>query len=110
VPDEDGLLWITADDARDAVAHEAPDDATRIAATQKPIAVKCLGEAMGPPAWREKPSWFLVAENDRMIASETQRWLAARMGSTVKSVVSDHVPLFSHADAIVELIVAAACS
>jgi pimeloyl-ACP methyl ester carboxylesterase len=109
-PDGDGLLWITERDAREAVAHRSPQEATRIAAAQKPIAAACLGEPMGRPGWREKPSWFLIAEEDRMVAPETQRFQAERMRSTVTSVKADHLPLASHAEAIVAMIAAASAA
>lgn len=63
---------------------------------------------MTEPAWRTKPSFYLVAENDRMVAPETQRFLANRMRSSVVSVVSDHAPLACHADTIAELVARAA--
>jgi hypothetical protein len=62
---------------------------------------------MGKPAWREKPSFFLVADKDRMVAPDTQRFLAARMKSVTTTIQSDHDPLASHAGAIVELVDAA---
>jgi pimeloyl-ACP methyl ester carboxylesterase len=62
-PDSDGLLWLKVDDFRDAVAPDASSEETALmVVTQKPIALKCLGEPMTRPAWKEKPSWFLIAE------------------------------------------------
>ena len=108
-PDAHGLLWVTADDFRNAVAQDATaDEAAMLAATQKPIAAACLGEKMQEPAWRQKPSFFLIAENDRMVAPDTQRFLAKRMQSFVASIPSDHVPMARHSDAIVELVARAA--
>ena len=90
VPDEEGFLWMPAKGFADAVAHESPaEDTAVMAATQKPVAVKCVGEPMSKPAWREKPSWYLVAERDRMIAPETQRFMAQRMGGRVVSLEVD---------------------
>ncbi len=110
-PDADGLLWVTQADFRNAVAQDAAEhEASIMAATQKPISVACLGEKMTKPAWREKPSWFLIAENDRMVAPETQRFLAKRMKSTVVAIPSDHLPLASQADAVADLVIAAAQS
>jgi pimeloyl-ACP methyl ester carboxylesterase len=107
-PDASGLLWVTADDFRNAIAPESGEqEATLLAAVQKPIAARCLGERMGSPAWREKPSHFIVTEMDRMVAPETQRFLATRMKSTVTSVPSDHTPLSSRSEAIADVIVAA---
>ena len=72
-PDVDGFLWLNVDAYRTAVAPDASSSETALmAATQKPIAVKCLGEPMTMPAWREKPTWFLIAEKDRMVSPETQ--------------------------------------
>src|SRR5262249_40181848 len=62
-PDTNGFLWLTLDAFRTAVAPDASASETALmAATQKPIALKCLGEPMTNPAWREKPTWFLIAE------------------------------------------------
>ncbi len=110
-PDDDGLLWVTADAFRNAIAPDAsPEKTTLMAATQKPIALKCLGEPITQPAWKEKPSWFLIAENDRMVSPDTQRYTAERMKSRVISLPVDHSPLASHPNAIIELITDAAGS
>jgi pimeloyl-ACP methyl ester carboxylesterase len=109
--DSDGLLWVTADAFRNAIAPDASaEESTLMAATQKPIAIKCLGEPMTQPAWREKPSWFLIAENDRMVAPETQRYTARRMKSRVVSLPIDHSPLALRPDAVIDLICDAASS
>lgn len=105
VPDEDAFLWMSAKGFADAVAHESSaDDALLMAATQKPIAVKCVQEQMNRPAWREKASWFLVAERDRMIALETQRFMARRAGSRILETEVDHTPLASAPDRVVAII------
>jgi pimeloyl-ACP methyl ester carboxylesterase len=107
-PDSNGLFWVTAEDFRNAIAPDASTgEAALLAATQKPIAARCLGGKMGKPAWREKPSFFLVADRDRMVAPDTQRFLAARMKSVTRAIPSGHDPLASHASAIVELVLAA---
>jgi pimeloyl-ACP methyl ester carboxylesterase len=105
VPDEDGFLWMSAKGFADAVAHESSlDDALLMAATQKPIAIKCVEEQMTKPAWKEKPSWFLVAERDRIIAPETQRFMAHRAGGHVRVMELDHTPLASSPDQVVVII------
>ena len=81
-----------------------------MAANQKPIAVRCLGEPMTKPAWKEKPSWFLIAENDRMVSPETQRFTAERINAKVVSLPVDHAPLASRASAVADLIDRAARS
>ena len=68
VPDSHGFIWMPEDGFRRAVAHKASADQTSVAAAvQRPIAVQCIQEAAPTPAWRTKPSWFLLAEEDRMI-------------------------------------------
>ena len=105
MPDEDGFLWMSAQGFADAVAHESSaDDALLMAGTQKPIAIKCVEERMTKPAWKEKPSWFLLAELDRMIAPETQRFMAHRAGGHVHAVEVDHTPLASAPDQVVAII------
>jgi pimeloyl-ACP methyl ester carboxylesterase len=105
VPDEDAFLWMSAKGFADAVAHESSaDDALPMTATQKPITIKCVQEQMTKPAWKEKPSWFLVAERDRMIAPETQRFMAHRAGSHMIENEVDHTPLTSAPDRVVAII------
>jgi len=105
VPDEDGFLWMSARGFADAVAHESSkDDALLMAATQKPIAIKCVQEQMTKPAWKEKPCWFLLAERDRMIAPETQRFMAQRAGGHVHAMEVDHTLLASAPDRVVAII------
>jgi hypothetical protein len=89
----------------DAVAHESSaDDALLMAATQRPIATRCVQEQMTKPAWKEKPSWFLVAERDRMIAPETQRFMAHRTGGRMLATQVDHTPLSSAPDPVLAII------
>ena len=74
-PDAHGLIWMPEGGFARAVAHKAsPDQTTILEAVQRPIAVKCIQEKAPVPAWKTKPSWFLLAEEDRMIAPETQRY------------------------------------
>jgi|SRR5215472_3243135 len=110
-PDEDGFLWLEADAFGNAVMHQAsPAEIALTAAVQKPIALQCLGEAMGKPAWKEKSSWFLVAEDDRMVSPATQQFLAKRMGAKTVSSPVDHAPLVSEPETVVKVIVEAAAS
>jgi pimeloyl-ACP methyl ester carboxylesterase len=109
VPDPHGFIWMPDDGFRRAVAHKASADRTQIAtAVQRPIAVECIQEAAPVPAWKSKPSWFLLAEEDRMINPKTQEFMAQRMGATVRRSAVDHSPMYSAPDLVVEVIVAAA--
>lgn len=108
-PDEEGFLWVAPGGFASAVAPDAPQDETELMlVNQHPIALKCLGEPMTAPAWRQKPSWFLVAEKDRMISAAVQRFMAERMSARVRSCNVDHTPLASNPDSVVRLITEAA--
>ena len=108
-PDEDGFIWVDVAAFRDAISPDASaEEASIMAVTQKPIALQCLGEPMTNPAWKEKPSWFLIAENDFMVAPETQRYTAERMKARITSLAVDHFPMASHPDAVVGIIGVAA--
>ncbi len=108
VPDENGFLWMSADEFSSAVAPEATsEEIALMVATQKPIALKCIGEPMTRPARKEKPSWYLLAENDRMISPLTQRFMADRMKARIDSQSVDHSPLASAPGSVARVIVAA---
>jgi len=76
--------------------------------SQHPIALRCLSEKITTPAWRGKPSWFLVAEKDRMIAPAAQHSIAERMGARVHALDVDHTPLASAPETVVRIITEAA--
>jgi pimeloyl-ACP methyl ester carboxylesterase len=100
IPDKHGYIWMPADGFSRAVAHKASNDDTRImAAVQRPV-----------PGWKAKPSWFLLAEEDRMINPKTQEFMAARMGARVRSGRVDHSPMYTETNLVVEVIIEAAGS
>lgn len=108
-PDEHGFIWMPEDGFGHAVAHKvARDEATIMSAVQRPVALKCIQEKAPVPAWKTKPSWFLIAEEDRMILPETQRYMADRMGAHVRSYQVDHSPMFTAPNIVVEVILEAA--
>ncbi|HEY6619986.1 MAG TPA: alpha/beta hydrolase [Steroidobacteraceae bacterium] len=104
-PDSHGLLWLPSDAFATAFAQDASkDEQALLAAVQRPIAPACITVPVERPLWEERPSWFLIAEWDRMIARETQEFMAGRMKARVRSLAVDHAPLVSAPDAVVELI------
>lgn len=108
-PDAHGLVWMPEEGFGDAVAHKAsPDQLAIMAAVQRPLAVQCIQEKAPSPAWKTKPSWYLIAEEDRMILQETQRFMADRMGAIIRSHKVDHAPMYTAPDIVVETILAAA--
>jgi pimeloyl-ACP methyl ester carboxylesterase len=109
IPDKHGLIWMPADGFSRAVAHKASKDATRImAAVQRPISVQCIQEPAPAPGWRAKPSWFLLAEEDRMIHPKTQQFMARRMGAKIHSSSVDHSPMYTATNLVVDVILEAA--
>lgn len=109
VPDAYGLIWMPEDGFGHAVAHKASTDQIAImAAVQRPIAVNCIQEKAPAPAWKTKQSWFFIAEEDRMIAPESQRFMADRMGATIRSHAVDHMPMYTAPNLVVDIVLEAA--
>lgn len=109
VPDSHGFIWIPDDGFLRAVAHNASADQTKIAtAVQRPINVQCIQESAPPPLWKSRPSWFLIAEEDRMINPVTQHFMAQRMGATIHSHRVDHSPMYSDPALVIDVVLEAA--
>ncbi len=107
----DGYLALPrADVARFFVPDVPQDEAEMVWAVQNPIAARCFADTISRPAWREKPSWYVVAEKDEMIPPQAQRDLAARMNATVLALASGHVPMLSQPAAVADFIAKAAAS
>jgi len=95
-PDAHGFIWMPQAGFENAFAQNASDEVKAVAASvQRPIAVRCIQEPTPEPAWRSKPSWFLIAEEDRMISPKTQRFMAERMAAKVRVHAVDHTPLLT---------------
>jgi pimeloyl-ACP methyl ester carboxylesterase len=110
-PDRHGFFWIPDDQFGTAFCqHASPEQAALLAATQRPIALACIQEKAPRPAWKEKPSWYLVAEEDRMINPATEKFLAQRMGAQIRSEKIDHTPLVTAPELVVEIILQAVTS
>ena len=104
-PDADGLIWLPEPAFVAAFAQNAaPAELRLLAAVQRPISPACITVPLARPLWRDLPSWFLVAEQDRMIAPETQRFMAERMKARVRAHQVDHTPLVTAPAAVVDLI------
>ena len=109
VPDSNNLVWMPEDAFGRALAHKASADQARIAAAlQRPIAVQCVQEPAPKPQWKSKPTWYLVAEEDRMINPKTQRFMAERMGAKVRPHPVDHTPMYADPNVVIDVIQEAA--
>ena len=109
LPPQDGYLFL--DKAKFPTAFAAdvsPDLASFMADSQVPWGVEALGGAITQPAWRTKPSWYLITTEDRMIPPDAQWAMSKRAGSTVVEVKSSHSVFLSHPQAVADLIEQAA--
>jgi pimeloyl-ACP methyl ester carboxylesterase len=110
-PDAHGLIWLPQEAFGAAFSqHVSPERAALFAATQRPIAVACTQEKAPRPAWKEKPSWYLLAEEDRMINPATQLFMAQRMGARIRSEKVDHTPLVTAPGSVIDVILDAVAS
>ena len=104
-PDKHGVIWLPDRAFAEAFAqHASTEEQTVLAAVQRPIAASCIGVAVGRPLWKDRPSWFLVAEQDRMINPDTQRFMADRMKAKVRSQPVDHTPGVTAPGVVVDII------
>ena len=109
VPDSHGHVWMPDDAFHRALAQNASAEQAKIAASlQRPLSVQCIQEPMPAPLWKSRPSWYLVAEEDRMINPKTQHFMADRMGATVRPHPVDHTPMDSAPALVVDVILEAA--
>ncbi|MGW6770196.1 alpha/beta fold hydrolase [Streptomyces sp. NPDC055037] len=104
-PDRHGLIWLPEEAFANAFAQNASaEEQAQLAATQRPLAAAAIGVPVGPPAWKDRPSWFLVAEEDRMIPAATQRFMARRMKARVRTAPVDHLPMLTAPEAVVDIV------
>jgi pimeloyl-ACP methyl ester carboxylesterase len=108
-PDADGFIWMPDAGFDHAFAQNATAEQISLSrAVQRPIALKSIQEPAPVPAWKSKPTWYLIAEEDRMINPKTQHFMAERMKATVRSFAVDHAPLLTAPDKVVDIILEAA--
>lgn len=104
-PDDAGWIWLPAEAFPTAFAQQASAEQVELlAAVQRPIAAQCIQQPVPRPGWRQHPSWYLVAEQDRMINPRTQRFMAERMGARIRAHDVDHAPLVSRPQVVTDLI------
>ncbi len=109
LPPQDGFLLLDREKFHSSFAGDVSDEeAAFLADSQVPWGVDALGGTISEPAWRSKPSWYLVTTEDRMIPPPAQREMSARAGSTVVEVAGSHAIYVSQPEAVAELIEKAA--
>jgi pimeloyl-ACP methyl ester carboxylesterase len=104
-PDGHGLIWLPEGAFAAAFAqHATAEELAVLAAVQRPISPACITVAVGRPLWKDRPTWFLVAEQDRMIVHENQRFMAERMEARMRSHPVDHMPLVTAPFVVLDII------
>jgi pimeloyl-ACP methyl ester carboxylesterase len=109
LPPQDGYLFL--DKSKFAASFAADvnaDTAAFMADSQVPWGVEALNGAVSQAAWRTKPSWYLVATDDKMIPPDAQRAMSTRAGSTVAEVKGSHAIYVSQPEAVAAMIEKAA--
>jgi len=111
LPPQEGFLMLDkAKFAASFAADVVPEKAEFMANSQVPWGVTALNGAVTEPAWESKPSWYLVATDDRMIPPPAQRAMSKRAGSSVVEVKGSHAVYVSQPEAVADLIKKAAKS
>jgi pimeloyl-ACP methyl ester carboxylesterase len=104
-PDNNGLIWLPEGAFATAFAqHASAEDRAVLSAVQRPISLNCITVPVGRPLWKDVPSWFLIAKDDRMIVPETQRYMAERMKAKVEAHPVDHTPSVTAPTTVVDII------
>ena len=111
LPPVGGYLFLDREKFAEAFAADVPArEAAFMADSQVPWGVDALGGAVTDPAWRSKPSWYLIVTEDRMIPPSAQRAMSERAGATTAEVPGSHAIYVSRPDVVASLITQAAQS
>ena len=104
----DGRLWMRPEGVV-CFAGDLPEQEQRLVwATHYAPAADLFSRNAPGVAWKSKPSWYIVANNDRTVHPDLERFLAKRMGATTRAIDSSHVAMLSHPDVVIDVIRAAA--
>jgi pimeloyl-ACP methyl ester carboxylesterase len=105
VPDRHGLIYLPEEAFATAFAQDASvEELALLAAVQRPLSPACITVSVGRPLWKDRPTWFVVAEADRMISPDTHRFMAQRMKAHVRSHPVDHTPSVTAPSVVVGVI------
>ena len=108
-PDAEGFLKLTRAGVDEGFAQDLPEaERSLLFATQAPTAAKALGGTVSRPAWKTKPSCYIVATEDRAIQPDLERSMAKQIGAQTVSVPASHLVMLSHPKEVAELILKAA--
>jgi hypothetical protein len=104
-PDVHGLIYLPNTAFGAAFAQNAAaDELAVLAAVQRPISPACITIAVPRPLWKDRSTWFLVAEEDRMIVQDNQRFMAERMHARVRQHEVDHTPMVTAPSSVLDVL------
>ena len=107
--DPQGFIWLPEDDfVKHFASGVEPSRARVLHAVQQPLAGSSFTDVMAVPAWKSRPSWYMVATGDQAIPPDAERLFASRMGATTVEVAAGHLAMISHPGETAQLITAAA--
>ena len=106
----DGRIWMLPSGIGCFAGDLSEQEQQLVWATQGVPDADLFNQKLGGTAWRTKPSWYIVANNDRTVHPDLERFVAKRMGAHTYDVDSSHVPMLSHPDFVLDVIRAAANS
>ena len=104
----DGRVWMKPDGVASFAGDLPEQDQKVVWATHFAPAAELFTKNASGVAWKSKPSWYVVATKDRTVQPELQRFVAKRMGATIREVESSHVPMLSNPKLVIDVIRAAA--
>ena len=104
----DARVWLLPDGAECFAGDLSEQEKKIVWATHYAPAADLFTQKLDGVAWRSKPSWYIVAKNDRTVHPDLERFVAKRMGAATTEVASSHVPMLSHPDLVINVIRAAA--
>ena len=104
----DGRVWMLPDGVKCFAGDLSEEEQQVVWATHFAPDANLFNQKVEGTAWRSKPSWYIVAKNDRTVQPELERFLAKRMGATTYEVESSHVPMLSNPNMVLDVIRTAA--
>ncbi len=109
-PDSDGYLWVKPDQYHESFCQDlTAEEALVMAVTQKAPVGSTFGDTISKPAWKNKPSWYQISSQDRMIHPENEKMMSARMNpKKIITLDASHASLASRPKEVTDLIVEAA--
>jgi len=108
-PDKYGILWLDKELFPDNFCQDVDKaEAHVMAATQKPVAVKCFEDKITDAGWKKLPNWYIISANDRMIPPAAEQFMAERMKAKIIFIPASHTPMISHPDEVADFIMGAA--